>query len=156
MEDVSIGAPKFAESETAFKEIRDFGEGLEAPAMISNKTAPTMLEDLNPVIQEDIAFDGIAVPPTSQPTPSGLTGNALITTSTELPGFMIENYLLPISLLSPLTEGAESPLDEAFQKIWERAQQLGANALVDLKWKIFPDGTRVLMTATPVTCQKIQ
>lgn len=153
MEDVSIGAPKFAESESAFQEIRDFGEGLDSPVPVEKTPAPS--PSFDPIITTDELTPISEKTQVAAPITAGAAGSALITTSTEIPGYQIENYLLPISLLSPLTEGAASPLDEAFQKIWERAQQLGANAIVDLKWKIFPDGTRVLITGTPVTCQKL-
>ncbi len=154
MEDVSIGAPKFAESESAFQEIRDFGEGLDTPT--TPKQAPAQLEDSIDTMPMSEDLSPVSEKTTiARPIATTLVGNALITTATEISGYQIDSYLLPISLLSPLTEGAESPLDDAFHKIWEKAQQLGANAIIDLKWKIFPDGTRVLMTATPVTCQKL-
>ncbi len=151
MEDVSIGTPKYAESEAAFQDIRDFGDSLEgekaaAPPAAILETVPD-LGGLEPEMKEPV----VAKTPFK---PSVSSGEVLMTANATLPNHRIENCHLPISVLVPLSEGSESPLDEAFQKIWEKAVQTGANGLIELKWRIFPDGSRVLLTATPVTCSK--
>lgn len=153
MEDVSIGTPKFAESEAAFQEIRDFGDSLEGTA---TKPPPpvTFATEAPSIPQEESKSVEKPIIPQTQ-VGVALSDNILMTTASSFPDYQIQTYFLPISLLAMLPEGSDSPLDSAFQKLWEKTAQTGANALIDLKWKIFSDGTRVLLTAIPVSCTKV-
>ncbi|MCB0418028.1 MAG: hypothetical protein KDD39_10275, partial [Bdellovibrionales bacterium] len=65
-------------------------------------------------------------------------------------------YFTPVSLQCPVQEDAEEPLQPAFDKLWAKAQAMGGNGVIDLKWRLSADSTKVLISGTPVQCAKAE
>jgi len=153
--DVAPSSPSdYSESESAFAELRNFGEALSSlgdsntqvpsqPDHIDPKTMvpPTLM---NPMPSIEVA--------TIQPPPQN--SECMITAGELFSGFHIETFLEPVSVWSPTTLDSEDPLRQGHQVLAQRALQLGANGVVSVRWSFTPDGSRILLTGTPVKCRK--
>jgi len=153
--DVAPSSPSdYSESESAFAELRNFGEALSSlgdsntqipsqPDNIAPKTtAPPTL--VSPMPSIEVA--------TIQPPPGN--SECMITAGELFSGFHIETFLEPVSVWSPTTLDSEDPLRQGHQVLAQRALQLGANGVVSVRWSFTPDGSRILLTGTPVKCRK--
>ncbi|MBM4317924.1 MAG: hypothetical protein FJ116_10650 [Deltaproteobacteria bacterium] len=153
--DVAPSSPSdYSESESAFAELRNFGEALSSlgdsntqipsqPDNIAPKTtAPPTL--VSPMPSIEVA--------TIQPPPGN--SECMITAGELFSGFHIETFLEPVSVWSPTTLDSEDPLRQGHQVLAQRALQMGANGVVSVRWSFTPDGSRILLTGTPVKCRK--
>lgn len=149
---------EFAESEAAFAELRNFGEtllseGKETPDYSSlqppeekEQVEKPSTEPFAPVAQTD-----------SQPSwvPSTTSqSSCVITAGDQLSGYVLEAFLPPISIWCPAQAESEDPLKSAHDMLAKRAEQIGANGVVSVRWSFTPDGARILLTGTPVKCRK--
>lgn len=138
----------FAESQAVFAELKDFAEGNIAEA------APV---DLNTALGNAPAA-AFAAPPTplrERPPAVPIAGDseAILTSGDSLPGYRIDSYLPPISAVTELAP-TPNPLRKGFDALWEEALALGANGVVAVRWVLSPDGSRVVLSGTPVRCAK--
>jgi hypothetical protein len=128
----------YSESNNAFQELRDFGEGVPSaspgPSATQAKT------------KQSTEFSD----PSAEPTQSI---ERRFTSGATFEGFRIESYFEIISLWGELTEGPE-PLKASLKSLWDLTLARGANGVVDFRWALSPEGTRVLLTGTPVRCAK--
>ncbi|MEZ4752039.1 MAG: hypothetical protein R3B54_15820 [Bdellovibrionota bacterium] len=137
----------FSEATQAFDEIREFGESVlpgqeaEAPASPLSEKPQTTTPNTPPAPTTTASVDGAAM---------RMTSGAL------LQGFKITEYFTPLSLQCAVKEDAEEPLRPAFDKLWAKAQALGGNGVIDLKWRLSADGSKVLISGTPVQCKKAE
>lgn len=147
----------YSESEAAFAELRTFGEGLGAvdnelvqPSSSSPNT-PTSTTSA-PVSQSGLP----KAPPlgTTPSSPTALSSNCCITAGDSLDGYEIESFLAPLSVWCPSSVEAEDPLRQAHEMLAQRASSLGASGVVSVRWSFTPDGSRILLTGTPVKCRK--
>lgn len=144
----------YSESEAAFAELRNFGEGIGAIDSQISEIAqePTPLQ---PPVSE--TGNGQPTPPNfSSPTAQhpAETGGCLITAGDSLSGFEIDSFLSPLSIWCSASVDSEDPLKQAHEIISQRAIKLGANGVVSVRWSFTPDGSRILLTGTPVKCRK--
>jgi hypothetical protein len=129
----------FAESEAVFEELKKFAEG--SLPQTPNAPAPSSSSPSSA--------------PLSSPLPSGneSTAAALFTSGDSLPGYRIDTYLPPVSAITELDPTA-NPLGKGFEALCREAAAKGANAVVAVRWVLSPDGTRVILSGTPVQCTK--
>ncbi len=132
-------AKDFQQSESVFEELRNFGESLQEDEEDIEKTNPTQ---------------GSAKLPQSPAAPKASGGGLAMTSAPVLQGFKIGHYFTPVSLSAAVKRDAEEPLKEAFGKFNQKVSETGANAVVDLKWNLSGDGSKVLICGTPVKCVK--
>ena len=147
--DEAAGKPEFrdfTESEQVFADIRQFGETLEDSAPVQSPVTSALQTQ-------------VSVPTTAKviihepPNPSG---NLLMTSGDHLEGYQIDAIYQPLSTWSPVEINSEDPLKNAFETLWQKATQpqSHANAVVSVHWTFTPDGTRLLVSGTPVKCRK--
>jgi hypothetical protein len=151
---VSPSVSDYSESEAAFAELRTFGETLNsAPAPDTHvplttensapKTAPPSTHS-NPVADVSVAATA----------PQAGNSECMMTAGELFAGFQIETFLDPVSVWSQTTLEAEDPLRQGHQVLAQRVIQMGANGVVSVRWSFTPDGSRILITGTPVKCRK--
>lgn len=123
----------FEESNTAFKEIQDYGENLLEKSLKGEAEEPKEIR------------------PTGSKSPSSLEPhNWLMASGDSIEGYRIESHFKPISVGFPLVVDGEDPLGAAYAMLWKRTQQLGANALIQVKWVTSSDLRVVVMSGLPV------
>jgi hypothetical protein len=154
---VAVESPSFtdySESEAAFAELRTFGEGLG----VINSEASETLQEPTPLSPKASAPDLSKLEPSKQnfnpPEFTAPTVNCLITAGDSLSGYEIESFLSPLSIWCSASVDSEDPLKQAHEILSARAQKLGANGVVSVRWSFTPDGNRILLTGTPVKCRK--
>lgn len=138
----------FSEAETVFQELRDFGESV-VPNSPPETKAP---ETAAPVVAP--ASGGAVVTPPPPSAVAGVATGCRLTSGATLQGFLIDEYLGPVSLSCEVDSTQEEPLKPAFDKLAAKAQSLGANGVVDLKWVLSADSSRVVLSGVPVRCRK--
>lgn len=135
----------FKQSEAAFAEIAQFATGDEAPlapALGAPEISPPEIVPPPP-------------PPSAVPfAPRPTAGEAILTSGDSLPGYQIQHYLPPVSAISELDTSAANPLKAGFDALWALAQAQGGNGVVAVRWVLSPDGSRVILSGTPVQCAK--
>lgn len=155
---MAMGENKYLESEAAFAELRDFGETLgdvlSSPA-VSAPEAQRAASDEQATPQVQMPNSPSASLNTF-PTPGPLTSQCMITAGDSLAGFGIDTFLPPISVWTPTSLEADDPLAPAYNSLSQKADQLGANGVVSVRWSFTPDGSRILMNGTPVKCRKLE
>lgn len=142
---------EFAESEAAFAELRTFGETLNSTeslpdAPLTPVAAPTENMNPNPVTSSAV------------PVASVVQNNSLhlpITAGDQIVGYSIETFMSPISIWCAANTDSEDPLKTSYQLLAQRSENLGANGVVSVRWSFTPDGSRILLTGTPVKCVKL-
>ncbi|MFM8312819.1 MAG: hypothetical protein ACKOA8_00880 [Deltaproteobacteria bacterium] len=155
--DVSAGVPTFAdysESEAAFAELRNFGEGLgnEVLSDSEQKNPPPEQLQKNQVPPSMPLAEATPIPA----APSSLsTCDTMISAGDTISGYQIDVFLNPISIWSHSALESEDPLQQAYKNLSEKAQKAGANGVISVRWSFTPDGSRILLTGTPVKCRKI-
>lgn len=140
------GQESFSQAEAVFQELRDFGE-----SVVPNAPAPAKSPASAPPPAPAIAADPEPVPAT---TPAPHLEGIRMTSGPTLQGFQIEEYLAPVSLACPVDGSQEEPLKPAFDKLLEKVHSLGGNGVVDLKWVLSADSSRVVLSGVPVRCRK--
>ncbi|MCB0405274.1 MAG: hypothetical protein KDD51_10850 [Bdellovibrionales bacterium] len=138
----------FSESTQAFDEIREFGESV-LPGQQAATSSTATAESANVSPDETAKVSVAAVGPDGA-SPMRMTSGAV------LQGFKITDYFTPLSLQCAVKEDAEEPLQPAFEKLWAKAEAMGGNGVIDLKWRLSADGTKVLISGTPVQCKKAE
>ncbi len=132
----------FSESQAVLEEIREFAETGNDRATLSVNTpvsAPTPS----------------AAPARSTPRPAVSAAEGVIMTSGDgLPGYRIESYLSPVSAAAELEAADPNPMRRGFDALWDQARQAGGNGVVGVRWVLSPDGSRVILSGTPVHCLK--
>lgn len=153
----AVESPSFtdySESEAAFAELRNFGEGLG----VINSDISENLQEPAPSSPQASAPDISKLEPSKQNfNPPDFTApavNCLITAGDSLSGYEIESFLSPLSIWCSASVDSEDPLKQAHEILSARAQKLGANGVVSVRWSFTPDGNRILLTGTPVKCRK--
>lgn len=132
----------YQESNSVFAELKDFAEG-NLPTPTPSPSAPTF---------------GSA--PTASPyaspgsRPAGTASDAILTSGDGLPGYRIDAYLAPVSATSELDSADPNPMRRGFDALWSQAVAGGANGVVAMRWVLSPDGSRVVLSGTPVRCTK--
>ncbi len=135
----------YAQSQAVFAELKDFAEGnLADIGEVGEVGKPAAVADLNPS-----PFPA-AVETKFAPVPEGET---ILTAGDGLPGYRIDAYLPPISALCEL-QAISNPLAKGFEALSSEAAARGANGVVAVRWILSPDGTRVVLSGTPVRCTK--
>ena len=122
----------FSESQAAFQEVRDFGEGLAR-----NETPEIQPKPLPKI-----------------PTQTTGAGDTLMISGDVLEGYQVDAYLRPISIHADLNVGSD-PLSDAFRLLWQTATAKGGNAVVGLRWVLTASETKALVSGTPIRCQKL-
>ena len=130
----------FKESTNAFKEIQDFGELM--PPM---KAAGAI-----PFLKPELAVEV----PVSRTLSVAPDDNFVFSSTPHIEGHVTESYLLPVSVQSEIDTKASDPLKDAFLLLKKRAQDQGANALVEFQWKVSADGTRVFVSGLPLRVKR--
>jgi hypothetical protein len=144
----------YAESEAAFAELRSFGESLD-PLSPNIPMAPEPQTRIEEPAQPGSANLQIVTSASSvQDNSSSMGQPCAMTAGDSLSGYEIDSFLSPISVLSTLSGDPEDPLKQAHATLAQRAQTLGANGVVSVRWAFTPDGSRILLTGTPVKCRK--
>lgn len=143
----------FTESSNAFAELRDFGEGLDfngnpapTPAASAADSVPQLDFGEPPPSPPSEVFEAPA--PTSFTPVAG--GSPLMTSGETFEGFRIEGYLAPVSVWIGIGEDGSDPLKAAYESLWSRCAKAGGNGILAIKWSFTPDGTKVVMSGTPV------
>jgi len=139
----------FSESEAAFAELRSFGETV-------SESGPPELPVSSPIVSSSpTPTGGTSVSQTpSEPLPSEAVHVCPITAGDELSGYTVDAFLPPISVWCSAKLEIEDPLKNAHDMLSQKATQLGANGVVSVRWSFTPDGSRILLTGTPVKCRK--
>jgi hypothetical protein len=132
----------YQESNSVFAELKDFAEG--------NLTAPSPSPS-TPAFGQAPAAPSY---PTSTSRPAGSSGDAILTAGDGLPGYRIDAYLAPVSAAAELDSADPNPMRKGFDALWSQAVAGGANGVVAMRWVLSPDGTRVVLSGTPVRCTK--
>lgn len=135
----------YAESMSAFEEIRHFGEQLKS----SPDSAPP----------HRLSGHDKATVPSAEPRvalKSESTQERLMTTGDSLPGYQIESYLQPVSVTHPFDPSQEKPLSAAFEKLWAQAKSQEGNGIIAIRWSLFSGDTKVLVTGTVVRCARLK
>jgi len=142
-------APDFTESNAAFQDIVQFGEGLgdAENAPTPTPTPPAMPSDS---AATPVAYNEVPARANRGPIP----GECWITTAERLEGFAIEAYLAPLSAVTPLNTEDREPLKKGFESLRQQSLESGGNGVIGVKWGFTPDGTHVLMTGNSVRCRK--
>lgn len=133
----------YSESNAAFQDIRDFGEGL-----VSNEPVP---KAPTPPSNGSRATPAKA-PVGATSAGSAISADCLVTFADTLQGFQVDSYLTPISALLDLDVSSTNPLGPVFESLWNQAKAGGATAVLSVRWSFSPDGTKVLASGTPVRC----
>ncbi len=133
---------EFAESKTAFADIREFGETLQ------EKPKPAKAPPRSPA----------PGPNEAQPVPSPVLktsggGAWLMTSGDALQNHTIVEYLSPVSVLSELVPG-DNPMAPAFAALRAQSAKLGGNGVVAMRWSLSGDASKVLVSGTAVKCAK--
>ena len=153
----AVNPDDFKESTNAFREIVEFGEEL------GNTDAPAEAESAPPVIEDLLATPDAPSEPSPAPAPkksrpvapvAPVDGDILMTSGDMFSGYRITTYLPPHSVWTDSNPDAENPLEGAFMVLWEKCQQKGANGVIAIQWRFTPDGNRILVSGTPVQCEK--
>lgn len=132
----------FNESESAFEEIRQYGEGIaDGKDPIMAKPQMANIEKISK------PKDNISVFPNSLPS------SCLMTSGDSLNGFQIEGYFQPVSVMG-VVDNHDDPLKPTLDHLWTKVSESGANALIHLKWRVSTDLTKVLASGIPVKCSK--
>lgn len=134
----------FSESQSVLDEIREFAEtGNDRVALSVNSSVP-------------LAPSAAPAPTRSAaPRPPAAGGEETIMTSGDgLPGYRIESYLSPVSAAAELDAADPNPMRKGFDALWDQARQAGGNGMVGVRWVLSPDGSRVILSGTPVHCLK--
>lgn len=151
-------AENFQESTNAFQEIVQFGENLggaegTSPTPDGGTPAEAALPSFDPEPQAAVTPSDSAG--RSAPAASfSAESSVLITSGDTLSGHRIQAYLPPQSVWANISTDAENPLESAFMVLWENCTRKGANGVVAVQWRFTPDGGRVLISGTPVRCEK--
>ncbi len=132
----------FKESTNAFKEIQDFGELM-----------PQAAEALAPKA-EKLSAPRPSAPASTRTISLSHEDNFVFSSTPHLDGYDIESYLLPVSVQAEIDSTTQDPLKDAFLLLKKRAQDQGANALVEFQWKVSADGTRVFVSGLPVRVKR--
>lgn len=139
---------EYAESNSAFKEIVQFGEKLGSD--IDTPMEPSM----DKIIEEKT--------PTPPPMPAaegtksfGAAREMLISTTSELSGHVIQTHYMPVSLVVPFQATSSNPIQQGVLGLWKMAEGVGANGLVGLQTTITPDGQNLLLVGVPIRCSKV-
>lgn len=135
----------FTESNTAFKEIVDFGETLSEEPKPTSKKLPA---------PPPPAAKKQAAPAPASFAPSADGEKAIFLPSDRIEGYVIEEFYMPISTSVGIELEAPNPLKQAYDTLWNQCQAIGANAVVGVSWAFTPDGARCLVTGTPVRANK--
>ena len=150
----------YSESELAFAELRSYGEHLGG-GMNLGEGSPSSIVSIpnapppNPNHLEHGSSKAAPKHFENQVSQRSETTQCMISAGDSLSGYQIESFMAPISVWSPTTLEAEDPLAQAHSKIGIKASQMGANGVVSIRWSFTPDGTRILLTGTPVKCRKL-
>jgi hypothetical protein len=125
----------FSESTLAFKEIVDFGHGLEQPSTPAPKVPMASPVTPNREIPEQPHTD-------------------LILSTADLGSdYRITQWFSPITKMVLLEED-RSPLETGFKLLKEAAKELGASAVIGIRCSLAPDNKRALLMGTPVQCRR--
>ncbi len=157
--DVAAGTPTFSdysESEAAFAELRSFGEDLGS-LEIDSQVKPTPKVPIETETSLPSTPNSTPIVTTAQSKISSVEvgfPNCLITAGDQLSGYEIEAFLPPISIWCSTAVETEDPLKGAHEILSQRASHIGANGVVSVRWSFTPDGSRILLTGTPVKCRK--
>lgn len=159
VEEVPAVSSNFQESTSAFQEIVQFGEelgGVETPA---ESSAPPLMDDILANTPDAETPPTAAAAPTPKPRKAAapivpVEGEVLMTSGDVFSGYRIVNYLPPHSVWTDSNPELENPLEGAFMILWEKCTQKGANAIIAIQWRFTPDGNRILVSGTPVQCEK--
>lgn len=127
----------FAESHSVFAELKEFAEGTAHAT-----TAKPSVLDKPSTAAAPVPFAAV---PSSEP---------IITSGDGLPGYRIEAYLAPVSATGTLNAADANPMRPGFDALWNQAIALGANGIVAVRWVLSPDGSKVILSGTPVRCTK--
>lgn len=149
-ENAAAGADNFAESSATFQELRDFGENLgQSEAGVS------------PGVSEGTPKEApvASAAPKARPAPTVAVNvepgeECPMTAGDGLPGYVIEAYYLPVSVVCDVEMGGDNPLRNAFSALWQSARGAGGNGVVSLRWSLTPDGAKVVASGTPVKCAR--
>ncbi len=133
-----VATVDYSESQAVFNELKNYAEDGATPT----STAP---------VQAPVAPTSTATAPRSAPSTSS---DAIMTSGDGLPGYRIEAYLAPLSASAPLDVQQSNPLRAGFDALWAQAENSGANGIVAVRWVLSPDGSRVVLSGTPVQCSK--
>lgn len=128
----------FSESNQTFAEIRDFGEGISQVTEEAKATQKAAAPTPPP-----------SAPPRRAASVSVSDSDFFCTPGDSFPGISVTKYLAPVSLWCQLTEGEEEPLKAGLDRLATICQERGAAAAIGLRWSFSPDGSRVLLVATP-------
>ncbi|MBY0369393.1 hypothetical protein K2X33_01825 [bacterium] len=139
----------FEEGQAALEEIAQFALGQqtsEAPAAAHAAAGGSPSE---PPVAE------VRSAPTAAFTARTVSDSEpILTAGDSLPGYRIENYLAPVSTSADLDPNHNHPLKAGFDALWAQAVASGATGIVAMRWVLSPDGTRVVLSGTPVVCTK--
>ncbi len=128
--------PDYSESQSVFSELKEFAETGAVTPPPSPPNATAELDSLPGATNSVEALD------------------AILTAGDSLPGYQIDRYLPPVSAVAALDASEPNPLRPGFNALWSQALQCGANGIVAVRWVLSPDGTRVVLSGTPVHCSK--
>lgn len=150
---VSADAPEFAEAADAFRDIVAFGEVADSNTPVT-APAPAKKAATSAVAKtrSDQAAERERAPGSEN---AEAAGDRLLVPGEKLEGYTVESYLNPVSVSAAVDWEAESPLEQAFDTIWNACTRNGGNALLFTRWELSPDGGRCLVAGVPVRCQKI-
>lgn len=143
---VSSEKISFVESDTAFKELQDFGENAFGLNSQNEFEVPVEAQGLEVPSESSNALN-TAFSPESKI-------KYLMTEGQELPGYTIESIFPPISIGQAINLNDTDPLQPVFSELWKRATTQGANGVLQLKWVVSSDLTKVLVSGTPVSCKR--
>ncbi len=149
----------FKESTTAFQEIVQFGETLQEPPSTGEVGTGINPSDFIDPPAEPAAPALRATPapkPKAKPAAGGVVSDSdmLMTSGDLLSGYRIGTFFPPQSVWADVSQESQDPLEVAFAALWEKASEKGANAVVAIQWRFTPDGSRILVSGTPVRCEK--
>ncbi len=145
------GTTSFAESTNAFKEIVQFGEGLDDA--IDMPMQPQMATELPKKKAAKAEPTEVAGEELQSFQPVFSDQSIIIVNSPHITGYNIEQYFSPVSVLCEIESGAGNVLQAGFQALTQLAQSLNASGIIGLEITAL-DSSKVLLTGTPVQCQK--
>jgi hypothetical protein len=138
----------YKESSNAFSDIVSFGENLnsvgEAPGTLPDPLSPEGLPEAEP--PKEVSH------PTTKPQIETSQGTVLVTAGDALEGYRVVKYFSPQSTWMDCDPNAMDPLAQGIEALWQKCVMLGANAVVAMQWRFSPDGSRILISGTPVYC----
>ena len=140
----------FQESNNAFQEIVNFGEGAADGGASSTGLGGALGGAASAPAANPFSTPAPAAAPRPVAAPLAEGTECPVSAADAIPGFRIEATFLPVSAMAPLDGAGGDPMRNAFQLLWQNISASGGNGCVALRWELLPNGSQVVVSGIPV------